>query len=661
MSNQAKKEKGKEKGDNGNKLTAKYSEAAKELKCGICTDKFHDPKMLSCLHSFCLNCLRRYVEKGKYKTKFPCPLCSRSIDIPKNGGVKSLPANMYLVAAENFDKAAPQCDICDAGNRAVERCLECEENMCTSCLSYHSKMKATRVHRTSPIGDNAKSKPKIQQKQYCDQHVQEELRFYCVPCAKIICRDCKTMSHTVHQTMELHEVAEARKREISKSTRHAREFLPKIVTHIKTLNTMMKSLGKNTQETTKEIKNQTKKIHDEIERMAAEMISEIKQKNKEMENTLQRNIKATEVVHASMESIILAAESFMNLGSDHDVIENSVNIKNRVDNLPKEIPGESVDFIEFKFRPGPIPSTDLWSCYGNWTSDIAASVAISIPRQIGPAMTLIVRELSSFTILGGKAIISIAPAKDGNAWICNSLSEHIFLYAKSGQCKSHVKAGFEVGDLFVASDETVMMSFPSQRKIRRMTNNGQINDYANLPMYPAGIAQTEQGDVLVCAMEKLGESVRGPESKGAILRVNNFGRVEKFDKERHMNLFTRPIRIAVNANGDIIISEWAKQNDHVVALTADGKMKWRYYGPKTIELKEAFVPNALATDKYSQILIADSHNRAIHLLDKDGNFIKLLLTAEDGIGEPWSVAVDSEGFLWIGDTNGTVKVYKYMS
>lgn len=58
---------------------------------------------------------------------------------------------MYLAASEDADKSPP-CDICDSGAKAVERCLDCEENMCPNCLSYHNKMKATRVHRTAQLG-----------------------------------------------------------------------------------------------------------------------------------------------------------------------------------------------------------------------------------------------------------------------------------------------------------------------------------------------------------------------------------------------------------------------------------------------------------------------------------------------------------------------------
>lgn len=68
-------------------LKVSLMDAKKELKCGICNDKFTDPRLLSCLHTFCFNCLRRYIDKGKHKAWFPCPLCNRKIDIPK-GGVK---------------------------------------------------------------------------------------------------------------------------------------------------------------------------------------------------------------------------------------------------------------------------------------------------------------------------------------------------------------------------------------------------------------------------------------------------------------------------------------------------------------------------------------------------------------------------------------------
>ena len=65
---------------------------------------------------------------------------------------QALRSNMYVTASEGFDKT-PSCDICEVGNKAIERCLDCEENLCTGCLTFHHKMKATRAHRTSPIGN----------------------------------------------------------------------------------------------------------------------------------------------------------------------------------------------------------------------------------------------------------------------------------------------------------------------------------------------------------------------------------------------------------------------------------------------------------------------------------------------------------------------------
>ncbi|KAK3597676.1 hypothetical protein CHS0354_040050 [Potamilus streckersoni] len=635
---------------------------AQTLHCMLCDGYFKDPKLLSCLHTFCKECLRRYVEKGKYNSNFPCPLCNRNIEIPKKGGVKGLPPNLYVLASEMTNKPPP-CDVCNVGNPAVERCLDCESNMCDSCRIFHYKMKATRTHRTADIGtEKTTANKKIQEKIYCDSHPAEELRFFCVPCGKIVCRDCKTLHHTVHQTKEIGDVAVEKKREIVKSLKNVRSYLPKIEDHLKGLKVMLKAVTKNTQDTIKRIKAQAKVLHDEVDRICHEMVSEIKQKNKEMEQEIQKHQKERETVLASMTSIVLSAESFINVASDHDVIDNANNMRNRVENLPSEIPNASVDFTEFKFNPGPIPSVELFTCFGTWTSELSSTLAIAVPAQVRPALALVIREVNSFTVTGNKAIISIAPMKDGNAWICNSLSEKIFKYAKNGECLSTINVGYEVGDIHLASDGTVLISLPVQKKIRRLLTNGQVTDFATMPLFPSGLTQTDSGDVLVCAMDRLQETIKSPDSKGTVLRVTQYGRCERFEKDKLNYMFSRPVRVAINENKDICVSDWAKGHDHVVILTPDGKVKTRYYGPKEFsKLRENFVPNSLACDKYCQILIADSPNKTVHLLDKDGRFIKMLLNERDGIGEPWSLAVDSDGFLWVGDNNGTVRVYKYMS
>ena len=48
-----------------------------QLECAICWDKFKEPKVLSCQHTFCRECLEELViEAGTCVTK--CPVCRRT-------------------------------------------------------------------------------------------------------------------------------------------------------------------------------------------------------------------------------------------------------------------------------------------------------------------------------------------------------------------------------------------------------------------------------------------------------------------------------------------------------------------------------------------------------------------------------------------------------
>src|SRR6218665_3992998 len=75
--------------------------AAKQLReiteCPICMNVFTDPRVLPCIHTFCLECLKRICETAPKNPgdKFPCPLCRKECLIPADG-IDGVPKNFFV-------------------------------------------------------------------------------------------------------------------------------------------------------------------------------------------------------------------------------------------------------------------------------------------------------------------------------------------------------------------------------------------------------------------------------------------------------------------------------------------------------------------------------------------------------------------------------------
>ena len=55
---------------------------AKHLECPICLEKFTEPKVLSCQHSYCRKCLERLVrDPGPEDYEVTCPECRKSTKV----------------------------------------------------------------------------------------------------------------------------------------------------------------------------------------------------------------------------------------------------------------------------------------------------------------------------------------------------------------------------------------------------------------------------------------------------------------------------------------------------------------------------------------------------------------------------------------------------
>lgn len=155
--------------------------------CGICADTLTESRVLPCLHTFCLECLRLAGADLRPYQRMACPICRGEFSVPRLG-FSALPKNFLM---ENLLEMASlpspstairdseghgdlglqrSCDVCsETGSAdttlvesgedrsadtpsveaAVVYCVDCRQSLCRLCRNHHKRVPATRQHRFS--------------------------------------------------------------------------------------------------------------------------------------------------------------------------------------------------------------------------------------------------------------------------------------------------------------------------------------------------------------------------------------------------------------------------------------------------------------------------------------------------------------------------------
>ncbi|XP_068450195.1 E3 ubiquitin-protein ligase TRIM39-like [Clinocottus analis] len=122
------------------------SRLEKDLSCPVCHEVFRDPILLSCSHSFCEDCLKRW---WREKPSQECPVCKRrsSKDLPLNLALKNLCESFLLEG----DQRAPET-LCSLHSEKLRLfCLDHQQPVCLVCRDS----KTHKNHRITPIDEAA--------------------------------------------------------------------------------------------------------------------------------------------------------------------------------------------------------------------------------------------------------------------------------------------------------------------------------------------------------------------------------------------------------------------------------------------------------------------------------------------------------------------------
>ena len=197
-------------------------------KCTLCLEFMTDPRILPCIHTFCLSCLVMYGEQQSLiNSERHCPVCRTtfgSVDfdfsrLPRNSFVEKL-IDAKRSASESGEKF---CDVCVKLDEKCHRlvaaetfCLECQEYLCSQCTQMHRTMKMSRAHRLRSTED----RPSLQEClksfiSYCDQHPNKEIEIYCTVCKTVCCMMCCIQDHHHHKCCDVNKFADEFKRQLS--------------------------------------------------------------------------------------------------------------------------------------------------------------------------------------------------------------------------------------------------------------------------------------------------------------------------------------------------------------------------------------------------------------------------------------------------------------
>uniref|UniRef100_A0A8D8RDX7 Tripartite motif-containing protein 45 n=1 Tax=Cacopsylla melanoneura TaxID=428564 RepID=A0A8D8RDX7_9HEMI len=343
--------------NHGGSIEEEWNSEATE--CYMCNAQYVSPRLLSCLHVFCECCLNNALnsvgagDAVMRQGVIQCVQCDQETKIGPEG-VSGLPLDYMINNALDLkcihdDQVV--CTACVTKEKAVARCKDCAQFLCTNCTTAHQFMKCFDNHHViflKELLENKKSLSKIHKSIYCDLHNSDLLSLYCYTCQQPICNTCRLTDHKAHQT-ELSSDALIKQRE--ELTNLVMESQGKIG--------QCEQLSNNSDELLSELEcehDNARGLIDEtyqtykniLEKCRDELVEQLEQVHKQRELKIMDSLNVLEKTIERVEQGCKYTNNLLDKGSEQEVLALKRHVSNQLLNLINNTPKPDVD-VTFQF------------------------------------------------------------------------------------------------------------------------------------------------------------------------------------------------------------------------------------------------------------------------------------------------------------------------
>ena len=543
-----------------------YKNLKQQVTCSICLDTYTQPKTISCLHTFCCECLERHARVSQRQGKFRCPECQAEIDLPVGNRFDLLPNSFF--------------------HKSLLGVLEAEDRVAI---------------------------PREQQ-DTCSQHTEERVRYYCSSCEACICPICVTEDHRGHAFEMLEKAVQEDKKNIMSIVETIKEKanlfraqLEKTSEDVEMIIAIAKQeVSEATEDVITKTRQQEKQLLESLEITRRKRIERINSAKQELESLIKKINQAAEF-----------AESLVQRRSAVDIIQNKNKLRQKLEELrrvevPKHRQATFVKFtaasqhnfrlgsIQVSKKPAIVAKSTLEGLNQNFQVNEQAKFTLC-PRTSGGEMSDCPEDQVEFLVTPTKDVtnVTVDEEYDGNVRLN-------FTPKVPGAYNIEVKIN---GDKLPTCPDPMTV----QVKERELVVVGELK----LKLLPGdklrglfGIAVNTEGQIVVT--DNNGHCVYVFDKNGNCLR-----KIE--GKGSNKGLFQHPVGISFLNDNEVLISDFT--NCKILQLNIQTGTVVKSFGKFGEEKGELTNPVYVTVDDEERIVVTESSNHRIQVMSKEGRSI----------------------------------------